>query len=93
MSDYSLVHCASIFGNTKVLNVLLKSGCRLLPSYHFTPLNTILMLYYRKYLKTIIHIKRNETSKTTITTSKEKINEPRAGPTYCITNSCIDINV
>ena len=57
VTNYSLLHCASIFADARALNTLIKAGSIFFQSYHFTPLNVSLLLYYRKQLDEILKIK------------------------------------
>ena len=57
VTNYSLLHCASIFADARALNTLIKAGSIFFQSYHFTPLNTSLLLYYRRKLDEILKIK------------------------------------
>lgn len=57
VTNYSLLHCASIFADARALNTLIKAGSIFFQSYHFTPLNISLLLYYRRQLDEILKIK------------------------------------
>ena len=57
VTNYSLLHCASIFADARALNTLIKAGSIFFQSYHFTPLNVSLLLYYRRQLDEILKIK------------------------------------
>ena len=57
VTNYSLLHCASIFADARALNTLIKAGSIFFQSYHFTPLNISLLLYYRRKLDEILKIK------------------------------------
>ena len=57
LTNYSLTHCAALFANVPILNVLIKSGTLFLLSHHFTPLNLVLLLNYHAKLKNIVIIK------------------------------------
>ena len=58
LANYSLTHCACLFANVPILNVLLKSGALFFPAYHFTPLNMVLMLHYQYKLKNTVIVKK-----------------------------------
>ena len=58
LANYSLTHCACLFANVPILNVLLKSGALFFPCYHFTPLNMVLMLHYQFKLRNIVIVKK-----------------------------------